>query len=161
MGPAPDALSFFTILESIKEPRVERSRLHPLPSILLLCLCAVLAGCTSVVEIADFGEDNREFFEAIAPLPNGMPSHDTICRVLAKGPFKNHSAIASAFVDAGFVAKPCSTPVQLRFRASPAPTNLRRDHQAILERALNLIPASLRDFSSIGCVCLHKQLPDA
>jgi predicted transposase YbfD/YdcC len=84
MGEAPDAKSFMAIFDSIKDPRIERSRLHPLSSVLLLCLCAVLSGANTVVEMEQYGIEKRAFLETLASFPHGIPSHDTICRILAK-----------------------------------------------------------------------------
>ena len=61
-----------------------RTRLHPLSSLLFLCLCAVICGADSVVAIHRFGVAKADFLGRHMPFPNGVPSHDTICRVLAK-----------------------------------------------------------------------------
>ena len=42
MGKSPDAVTVVEIFDAIKDPRVARTRLHPLWSILMLCLCAVI-----------------------------------------------------------------------------------------------------------------------
>lgn len=89
MGDAQDAQAFLDIFDAIRDPRVARTRLHPLSSILFLCLCAVICGADSVVAIHRFGVAKAEFLSRMMPFPNGIPSHDTICRVLAKlNPFE-------------------------------------------------------------------------
>ena len=51
MGESPDAVTFVEIFDAITDPRVARTRLHPLSSILMLCLCAVIYGADTVMAI--------------------------------------------------------------------------------------------------------------
>jgi predicted transposase YbfD/YdcC len=89
MGENFDGESFREIFESIKDPRIERTRLHPLSSVLFLCLCAVISGADTTVAIERFGHAKEEMLATLMPFPNGIPSHDTICRILAKiNPFE-------------------------------------------------------------------------
>ena len=53
-------------------------------SILFLCLCGVVCGANDLVSIERFGNSRREFLERFVEFPSGIPSHDTIGRVLAK-----------------------------------------------------------------------------
>ena len=57
--------------------------LYPLPEILLLLLCATLAGADDVVEIALWGEEHLAFLRRFLPCEHGMPSHDTLGGVIA------------------------------------------------------------------------------
>jgi predicted transposase YbfD/YdcC len=84
MGGVLDAASFVELFKEIEDPRVERTRLHPLSSILLLCLCGVISGADTVVEIEEYGTSKLDFLQTMLPFPHGIPSHDTIGRVLAK-----------------------------------------------------------------------------
>ena len=84
MGPMPDVESFVELFAEMPYPRVERSRVHSLESILFLCLCAVICGANDVVTIARFGNARRAFLEQFVDFAAGIPSHDTIGRVLAK-----------------------------------------------------------------------------
>jgi hypothetical protein len=59
MGPAPDVASFLELLSELPDPRVERTRLYELPSILFLCLCAVICGANDLVTIERFGKGPR------------------------------------------------------------------------------------------------------
>jgi predicted transposase YbfD/YdcC len=70
----------FTALE---DPRVERTRLHPLLSIVAIALCAVICGAESWDEIAEFGETKADWLGSFLDLPHGIPSHDTFNRVFA------------------------------------------------------------------------------
>jgi predicted transposase YbfD/YdcC len=84
MGPAPDVQSFVEMFAQLPDPRVERTRRHSLESILFLCLCAVVCGANDPVAIERFGIARREFLERFVEFPSGIPSHDTLGRVLAK-----------------------------------------------------------------------------
>lgn len=86
--------SMVDYFSSIEDPRVERTRAHPLASILSLSLCAILCGAESFVAIEDFGEAREEWLRTFIDLPNGIPSHDTIGRVFAA---LNPTALERAF----------------------------------------------------------------
>ena len=63
--------------------RVERTKLHQLLDIMTIAICAVICGADNWVEIEQFGNDKRAFFDKFLALPNGIPSHDTFGRVFA------------------------------------------------------------------------------
>jgi predicted transposase YbfD/YdcC len=73
-----------TIAESfsgLDDPRMERTKLHPLINILVIALCAVICGADSWTDIELFGESKRQWFATFLDLCNGIPSHDTFGRV--------------------------------------------------------------------------------
>ena len=78
----------------IPDPRVERTRHHPLVSILVLSLCAVICGADDFVAIEAFGKAKLEGLRTFLDFPRGVPSHDTIGRVLAA---LNPTALGEAF----------------------------------------------------------------
>lgn len=78
----------------VPDPRMERTRLHPLSSILLLSLCAIICGADSFVEIEVIAKAKERWLKSFLDLPNGIPSHDTIGRVLAA---LNPAALQEAF----------------------------------------------------------------
>jgi DDE_Tnp_1-associated/Transposase DDE domain len=57
---------------------------HSLLDILLLSICALFNGAEDFQEIEDFGKQKIEFLRTFLPLPNGIPSHDTIRRVFLR-----------------------------------------------------------------------------
>jgi predicted transposase YbfD/YdcC len=67
----------------LEDPRVERTRLHHLFDIVVIAICAVIAGAESWDDIALFGEAKQEWFATFLDLLNGIPSHDTFNRVFA------------------------------------------------------------------------------
>ncbi|MCX6050261.1 MAG: ISAs1 family transposase [Chloroflexi bacterium] len=69
--------------ESLVDPRVERTKLHPLINILSIALCGVLSGADDWVAIEAYGQTKRAFLGTFLDLTNGIPSHDTFARVFA------------------------------------------------------------------------------
>jgi predicted transposase YbfD/YdcC len=70
---------FLTIID----PRIERQKAHLLIDIILVAICATIAGCEGWVEIADYGRAKRKWLRTFLELPNGIPSHDTFGRVFS------------------------------------------------------------------------------
>jgi predicted transposase YbfD/YdcC len=65
----------------LKDPRRRHRRLHPLQDIIVIALCAVIAGAQDWQEIETFGRKRRAWLQRFLALPNGIPSHDTFERV--------------------------------------------------------------------------------
>jgi len=68
----------------IKDPRINRTREHPLINIIVIAICGVLCGADSWVEIEQFGEAKQAWLGGFLDLTNGIPSHDTFGRVFAR-----------------------------------------------------------------------------
>lgn len=80
----------------LADPRVERTKLHVLLDVVVIALCAVIAGAESWDDIALFGETKAAWFATFLALPNGIPSHDTFNRVFAAlDPEQFHAGFAS------------------------------------------------------------------
>ena len=75
--------SIIKYFAAVPDPRIARSQLHPMTSILVLSLLAVVCGADSFVAIELFGKRKRTWLETFLDLPNGIPSHDTLGRVFA------------------------------------------------------------------------------
>src|SRR5437764_13295464 len=68
----PSLLDHFAALE---DPRQQAKVLYPLPEILLLLLCATLAGAGDVTEVGLWGEENLAFLRRFLPYRHGIASH--------------------------------------------------------------------------------------
>lgn len=66
---------------TLEDPRVERTKLHPLHAIVTIALCAVICGAETWDDIAEFGQAKAKWLSSFLDLPNGIPSHDTFNRV--------------------------------------------------------------------------------
>jgi len=67
----------------LEDPRMDRTKKHPLINILVIAQCAAICGANTWVDIELFGESKREWFAKLLDLTNGIPSHDTFGRVFA------------------------------------------------------------------------------
>jgi len=76
--------SLIEYFSRVDDPRVERTKLHSLMSIIVIAVCGVICGADNWVEVEDFGEAKLEWLKKWLPLPNGIPSHDTFDRVFAR-----------------------------------------------------------------------------
>jgi predicted transposase YbfD/YdcC len=76
----PSFLDHFAVLE---DPRQAAKVLYPLPEILLLLLCATLAGADDLVEVELWGDEHLPFLRRFLPCRHGVPSHDTLREVIA------------------------------------------------------------------------------
>ena len=68
----------------VKDPRVNRTREHPLLNIIVIAICGVICGADSWVEIEQFGKAKHAWLGGFLDLTNGIPSHDTFGRVFAR-----------------------------------------------------------------------------
>lgn len=69
-------------LECIEDDRQKRKVRHTLKDILVIVLFATLANADDWVEIALFAESYKDYLRKYIELKNGIPSHDTIRRVM-------------------------------------------------------------------------------
>ena len=69
---------------ALRDPRQVAKVLYPLPEILLLLLCATLAGADDLVEAEVWGERHLDFLRRFLPFAHGVPSHDTLGAVVAR-----------------------------------------------------------------------------
>lgn len=67
--------------EGVPDFRLDRKKLHFLPDILMLSLCAILSGAEDFEDMENYGKQKEAFLRQFLELPNGIPSHDTINRV--------------------------------------------------------------------------------
>jgi len=68
----------------LKDPRIDRTKRHKLLDIVVIAICAVIAGADNWEDIAEFGKARVDWFKTFLELPNGIPSHDTFNRVFAR-----------------------------------------------------------------------------
>jgi len=79
-APAVD-LSITSHFKKLKDPRRRHRRIHALQNILVIALCAVIAGAQDWQEIETFGRKRRQWLKRFLDLAEGVPSHDTFERV--------------------------------------------------------------------------------
>ena len=74
----------FTSFENLTDPRLERTRRHELFDLIVVALCATIAGSDGWADIERFGIERLEWLRTFLRLENGIPSHDTFGRVFAR-----------------------------------------------------------------------------
>src|SRR3954451_448643 len=68
--------------ETLEDPRSSINRKHPLVSVLVIAVMAVLAGANGPTAIAEWAARKEEFLGAALDLPDGVPRKDVFRRVL-------------------------------------------------------------------------------
>jgi predicted transposase YbfD/YdcC len=90
------ALDFENFFAEVSDPRIERSKAHRLLDILFISVAGTIAGCEGPSDIAEFARTQLTWCRKFVPLASGVPSHDTIGRVLA---LMKPQEFQQAFVD--------------------------------------------------------------
>jgi predicted transposase YbfD/YdcC len=68
--------------QELEDPRSSINQLHPLVSVVVIALLAVLAGASGPTAIARWAALKEEFLVGVLDLPNGVPRKDVFRRVL-------------------------------------------------------------------------------
>lgn len=72
-----------TIIKKQEDTRYQPNVKHKIEDIILLTLFAVLTKCNEWTEIESFAKKKEKWLKQYLELPNGIPSHDTIQRVIS------------------------------------------------------------------------------
>ena len=79
----PRHLGIFAFFETLPEPRVERTRRHPLMSVLIIALLTMICVGEGWEDMEAFGLAKEAWLRTFLDLPFGIPSEDTFRRVLS------------------------------------------------------------------------------
>jgi hypothetical protein len=77
------SLDFLDHFSNVDEPRIERTKIHGLIDILFISVAGTIAGCDGPTDIASFAKTQLAWCRKFVKLKNGVPSHDTIGRVIS------------------------------------------------------------------------------
>ena len=77
----PPLIDHFADLE---DPRIDRTKDHPLINVLFIAICAVISGAEGWTDMETFGESKRKWLAQFLDLLNGTPSDDTFRRVISR-----------------------------------------------------------------------------
>lgn len=78
-----DLVSIQDFFNDIPDARSTINRKHLLSDLLVICICGVLAGADGPIGIGQWAQSHAAWLQSVLPLPNGIPSHDTLGRALA------------------------------------------------------------------------------
>lgn len=76
-------ISLIISFQDLPDPRVEGRCDHKLIDIIVITVCAVIAGAESWVDVESFGQAKADWLKTFLDLPHGIPSHDTFGRFFA------------------------------------------------------------------------------
>jgi predicted transposase YbfD/YdcC len=79
--PSPALQSLLDVFSEVEDPRVARTRAHPLVNVLTMSLFGALAGADGWDALAEYAVVQEEFFAEFLDMPHGTPSADTFRRV--------------------------------------------------------------------------------
>jgi predicted transposase YbfD/YdcC len=82
MAPTAAKQSLIEHFSALEDPRQAWKVVYPLPEILLLVLCATLAGADDFVETEAWGGEHLGFLRRFLPYADGIPSHDALNDVM-------------------------------------------------------------------------------
>jgi predicted transposase YbfD/YdcC len=75
------ALSIARFFTRLRDPRRRHLRRHLLLDLVVITLCAVIAGANDWQQVVTFAVQRQAWLQTFLALPNGIPSHDTFERV--------------------------------------------------------------------------------
>jgi predicted transposase YbfD/YdcC len=78
------ALSVYSVsryFARLRDPRRQHLKRHLLLDIIVIAICAVIAGADDWQQVVTFAKHRRAWLQTFLALPNGVPSHDTFERV--------------------------------------------------------------------------------
>ena len=75
--------NFVTITKKLDDKRVQYKIKHNMSDIVIIALLGILANANTWVEIYYFAVAHENWLKSFLELPSGIPSHDTIQRVIA------------------------------------------------------------------------------
>jgi predicted transposase YbfD/YdcC len=76
--------TFMEYFDKVKDPRKGNAKKHALSDILVLTCLGIICGAETWIEIEDFGRLHKGWLKNILDLKHGIPSHDTLARVIAR-----------------------------------------------------------------------------
>ena len=74
---AHPGVSITALLPTSAPFSADGTKAHDLATILVIAICASIAGANDWVAVAEFGRSKQAWFRTFLDLPNGIPSHDT------------------------------------------------------------------------------------
>ncbi len=75
--------NFMIIFKDQNDIRMQGKVKHLMSDIIMICFLAIMARCDGWDEIAIFAKSKEKWLSKFLELPNGIPSHDTMQRVIS------------------------------------------------------------------------------
>jgi len=68
--------------QSLSDPRFNKNRRHLLVDVIVISVCGIIVGCEGPTAIERWAKAKQDWLKEVLTLPNGIPSHDCIRRIL-------------------------------------------------------------------------------
>ena len=78
----PRTIALLVHFAALPDPRQSAKIMYPLEEIVLLVVCATVAGADDLVEVREWGLEHLDFLRKYLPFRDDIPSHDTLTDVL-------------------------------------------------------------------------------
>ena len=78
----PNIDTILSCFSQLEDPRSPINRVHLLGDLVVICIMAVIAGADGPQAIGIWAQTNQEWLKKRLKLPGGIPSHDTLGRLL-------------------------------------------------------------------------------
>lgn len=115
-----DVVSILDYFGDLEDPRSDINKKHLLGELIVIAICAVVAGADGPKAIGAWAQENSAWLSRYLQLPKGIPSHDTIGRLLATLKPQTFQACFGAWIDSlrqrpqnDTDAKPSARPVEV------------------------------------------------
>lgn len=82
MGETESVEALIPLFRALPDPRSGRNQLYPLEEVLFVALAGFLSGFNHLTHREEFAVDKLKWFRTMLPYEKGIPSHDTVGRVL-------------------------------------------------------------------------------
>ena len=76
--------SLYEVFFSLQDPRQSGKVRHGLAETLVITVCGLLVGADTLVEIEFWAKQKQDWLQRHLRLPHGIPSHDTMGRLLSQ-----------------------------------------------------------------------------
>ena len=135
----PRYFGVFAFFESVPEPRVERTRIHPLVNILVIAMLVMIGVGEGWEDMEAFDLAKEQWLGTFLNLRHGIPGEDTFRRVL--------SAVNPKAFNACFIARvqALSLGTSGKLVATDGKTILRAFDRATGKKALHVVSAWVAD----------------
>lgn len=80
----PKERSLLDYFADLEDPRIDRTKDHPLINVVFIAICAVIGGAEGWTDMETFGQSKHRWLAQFLDLSGGTPSDDTFRRVISR-----------------------------------------------------------------------------
>jgi hypothetical protein len=145
---------FITILESHVEDRRESWKInHKLIDIVMIVMWSGISDCDKWEDVEDFATENEEVFREFLELPYGIPSHDTMQRVMRIVDGEHINRIFVSWLESKLEEKGCVLKEDLEYEITSIDGKTARGSKNDYHKAVHIV----RNSKEITCSKLFQK----